>query len=300
MMRELKITQPAVFGATLMVGAGALFAINNTLAQLATMRMGMASTTFAFWQYLVATCFALPWLYKNGLGGLLSNNAHWHILRVLLSVAGVQLWVAGLAYVPIWQAIALLMLSPFFVTIGASLFLNERTTVDRWNAVIIGFVGGMIILAPWSDAFSTYALLPVGAAFFWAMVSLITKSLTKTEKPEILTAYLLLLLTPLNALTAVWDGFDVELSLTTLILPLIAGALTTAAQFLLAKSYSVADAAYLQPFDHVKLAFNVLFGIFVFGFYPPGSMWLGTTLIVLGSFYLLHRETKKEEQKATP
>ena len=292
MALKSKFLNPAIAGAALMVGAGALFAVNNTLAQMATMRMGMASTTFAFWQYLVALVFSLPWLFAHGLDGLVSRNAHWHLLRVLLSMLGVQLWVAGLAHVPIWQAIALLMLSPFFVTIGASLFLNEKATLDRWVTVIAGFIGGMIILDPWSDAFSLYALLPIGAAFFWAMVSLITKSLTATERPESLTVYLLLLLTPLNAVSAIGDGFALEMSWGVLTLPLIAGALTTVAQFLLAKSYSLADAAYLQPFDHIKLAFNVLLGVLVFGFYPPGSMWIGSAMIVIASLFLLQREAR--------
>lgn len=94
-----KINRAALIGATYMVIAGALFALNNTLAQMATMQRGMAPATFAFWQYFIGFVFALPWLVKHGLGGLVSRNAHWHILRVLLSVAGVQLWVAGLAHV---------------------------------------------------------------------------------------------------------------------------------------------------------------------------------------------------------
>lgn len=291
--------RPALLGAALMVTAGALFAVNNTLAQMATMQKGMASTTFAFWQYFIALLFSLPWLVQHGLSGLVSRHAHWHVLRVVLSVLGVQLWVAGLAHVPIWQAIALLMLSPFFVTIGASLFLKEATTLDRWAAVVTGFIGGMVILAPWSDSFSLYAIYPIGAAFFWALVSLITKSLTATERPETLTVYLLLLLTPMNAFSTLNSGFALEMSPAVLALPVIAGALTTLAQFLLAKSYAVADAAYLQPFDHVKLAFNVLLGIVVFGYFPPGSMWLGTALIVSGSLFLLHREGQIKNAPST-
>lgn len=292
MALTLKSSNPAIAGAVLMVAAGALFAVNNTLAQMATMQKGMGSTTFAFWQYLIALIFSLPWLMKHGLGGLVSSNWYWHIARVLLSVAGVQLWVAGLAHVPIWQAIALLMLSPFFVTLGAGLLLGEETTTDRWATVGIGFVGGMIILAPWSDAFSVYALYPVGAAFFWAMVSLITKKLTRTESPESLTVYLLLLLTPFNAVSTLGTGFALDMSFGVLILPILAGAVTTVAQYLLIKSYAVADAAYLQPFDHVKLAFNVILGVAVFGFYPPGSMWFGSALIVAASLFLLHRESR--------
>ncbi|MEO0913781.1 MAG: EamA family transporter, partial [Pseudomonadota bacterium] len=74
--------------------------------------------------------------------------------------------------------------------------------------------------------------------------------------------------------------------------------LTAAAQFALAKAYALADASYLQPFDHLKLPFNVLLGLLVFGFVPPGSLWLGSGLIVVASFYLLSAEGQTHKSVA--
>ncbi len=75
-----------------------------------------------------------------------------------------RVWCAGLgtglATVPIWQAIALVMTSPFFIIIGARLFLGETVGRDRWLATLTGFIGAMIILQPWSDSFTLAALLP--------------------------------------------------------------------------------------------------------------------------------------------
>ncbi|NRB02576.1 MAG: DMT family transporter, partial [Rhodobacteraceae bacterium] len=215
-----------------------------------------------------------------------------HILRVALAAGGVQFWVAGLAHVPIWQAIALIMLSPFFVTIGAWLILRERVSAQRWYAVSVGFGGGMVILAPWSDEFAVYALLPVGAAAFWAASSLLTKRMTKTESAETLTVYLLLLLTPLNAGLALGDGFSLNVASAGWLIVTI-GLLTALAQYALVSSYRIADASFLQPFDHVKLPFNVALGAVVFGFIPPGTMWLGSVMIVGGSLYLVWTEQKK-------
>ena len=71
-----------------------------------------------------------------------------------------------------------------------------------------------------------------------------------------------------------------------------AGLLTAIAQYALARAYSIADAAYLQPFDHLKLPFNVGLGLVVFGYAPPGSLWLGAALIVGASFALLRQEAR--------
>lgn len=276
-----------------MVTAGAAFALVNTVAQHGTMNLGIPPARLAFWQYLIALFCALPWVIRQGMPAITTQNFPMHAVRVALSAAGVQLWVMGLAHVPIWQAIALIMLSPFFVTIGASLILGETATPERWLAVAIGFVGGMIILSPWSDDFNQYALLPVGAAALWAGVSLMTKHLSRTESPETLTLYLLLLLTPINAIVALGDGLALETGISMTLL-VVAGLLTGLAQFLIAKAYATADATYLQPFDHVKLPLNVALGIAAFGFVPPGSMWLGSLLIVGASLFLLHRERLTE------
>lgn len=291
MIRVTTIERPAVSGALLMMGAGAAFACVNTLLQYVTMQMGIAAPTATFWQYFIALLVLLPW---QGVGRAAFRTRRFgaHLLRVGFAVGGVQLWTLALAHVPIWQAIALIMLSPFFVTAGAGLLLREVVTPARWIAVLTGFLGGAVILSPWSDAFTPWALAPVGAAALWAASSLMTKRMTATETPETLTLYLLALLTPLNAGLALMPdagGFTIGSGLAALAL-LVAGLLTALAQYALARAYATADAAYLQPFDHVKLPFNVGLGLLVFGFVPPGSMWLGSALIVGASLWLLARE----------
>ncbi|MEM6463156.1 MAG: DMT family transporter [Pseudomonadota bacterium] len=283
---------PALEAASYMVAAGAAFALVNIAVQAVTMRFGVSSTSVAFWQYFVAMLCGLPWIVRTGLGVLKTHHPGAHVLRVVLAAVGVQFWVAGLATVPIWQAIALIMTSPFFVTLGAGLFLRETVGPSRWAATAAGFAGGMIILAPWSDAFTPATLLPVAAAIFWAATSLMTKRLTRFDSSQTITLYMLVLLTPINGLLAVSsDGIVVA---GTLAFGLIVGAglLTILAQFLIVRAYATADAAYVQPFDHLKLPLNVLAGWIVFGFVPDGNLWVGSALIVAASIYIAHRESR--------
>jgi S-adenosylmethionine uptake transporter len=292
MTLDFKILSPAVAGAFLMVLAGALFAMTNTLVQHAVMIQNLPPTRVAFWQYAIALSIAMPWVVLSGKVEFRTAKLGLHVLRVAFAAGGVQLWVSGLAYVPIWQAIALIMLSPFFVTLGAGLILREHVSWHRWAAVSVGFAGGLVILAPWSDEFTLQVLLPVGAAAFWAASSLLTKWMTATESAETLTLYLLFLLTPVNAGLAFTDGFSIDIASAGLLIAAI-GLLTALAQYALVSSYRIADASFLQPFDHVKLPFNVILGAVVFGFIPPGTMWLGSVMIIGGSLYLvwIERET---------
>lgn len=278
-----------------MLTAGLAFAIINSLTQIASIHFGLASTTVAVIQYAIAFFAILPYLQTLGIRrALQTNSLKMHIARVFLSVIGIQLWIWALAYpVPIWQGIALLMTSPLFATVGSGLFLKESVGTARWGATIAGFSGAMIILEPWAEDFSWATLLPVGAAFFWACYSLMVKKLSSDDSPSTMVVYLLLLITPFNILLAApeWQmpsGFNIWAIL------VVIGVLTALAQWAIVKAYSVADASFVQPFDHAKLPLNVLAGWIVFSWVPPGRLWLGAAIIIASVAFITHWETKKE------
>lgn len=284
----------AFAGAGFMVLAGVAFAVLNVVTQWLTMTLGFSPASTAFWQYAFALALSLPMLARMDFKSLKTAYPVRHIMRVLLAALGVQTWLMGLASVPIWQAIALVMTSPFFIIIGARIFLGEPVGYQRWIATITGFIGAMIILQPWSDEFTSAAFLPILSAFLWGGSSLIMKNLTHYEPAETITVWLLILLTPINAGLALTAGFEVPRG-EVLWLLLGAGLLTVFGQYLLSLAYSAADAAYIQPFDDLKLPLNVLAGWIVFGYAPSGYLWLGALLILSASLYLLYSEAKGRE-----
>jgi drug/metabolite transporter (DMT)-like permease len=282
----------ALAGAGFMVAGGAIYALINVATQYLTANMGLASTSMAFWQYFIGFVALLPWLKISDFRNLNSQGLTLQVARVVLSALGVQCWIYALANgVPIWQAIALLMTAPFFVTLAAALWLKESVGLPRISATFIGFVGGMVILEPWSDAFQLIALFPVLAAAFWAGASVLVKQLSYTQSASSITLYLLLLLTPINAGLAIVDGFALP-TIDMVWLLVTVGLLTALAQGAYAMAYKAADAAYVQPFDHVKLPLNIIAGAIVFGWAPTGNLWLGATLIVGSSLYIMYRENK--------
>ncbi|WP_442154210.1 riboflavin transporter RibN [Rhizobium leguminosarum] len=285
----------AVVGALWMVLAGIAFSLLNVVTQWLTMKLAFPSASAAFWQYGFAFLFSLPFLKRLGLAAMHTHYPWRHLVRVALAALGVEAWVAGLAAVPIWQAIALVMTSPFFIILGARLFLGERVGPARWAATAAGFTGAMIILQPWSDGFGWAALLPVLSALLWGASSLITKSLTGIERPETITVWLLVLLTPINGGLALAAGFAVPTG-ATLALFLLAGLLTAVAQYFLTLAYAAADAAYVQPFDDLKLPLNVLAGWLFFGYAPAGYLWLGAALILSASLFIMRNEMRRERK----
>ncbi|HBC3595956.1 DMT family transporter [Vibrio parahaemolyticus] len=277
-----------------MLTAGLAFAIVNSFAQIASIHFGVSSTTFALFQYAIALFVILPYLRTLGIRcSLRTQHLGWHAFRIFLSVIGIQLWLWALAYpVPIWQGIALLMTSPLFATVGSGLILKEKVGTARWLATLTGFIGAMIILEPWSDSFTWATLLPVGAAFFWAAYSLMVKKMSVNDPPSTMVVYLLLLITPFNIVLAI-PSFTMPSDWTIWLILLFSGALTALAQWAIVKAYAVADASFVQPFDHAKLPLNVLAGWMVFGWVPPGRLWLGAAIIVASIAFITHWEAKK-------
>lgn len=281
-----------------MLTAGLAFAIVNSVAQYASIQFGLPSTTVALVQYAIAIVVILPYLKTLGIRqSLRTQQFGWHLLRVFLAVIGIQFWLWALAYpVPIWQGIALLMTSPLFATIGSGLWLREKVGMARWVATLTGFIGAMIILEPWADDFNLASLLPVGAAFFWASYSLMVKKLSSHDSPSTMVVYLLLLITPFNVLLALPD-WQMPNGQAVWLLLIGAGIMTALAQWAIAKAYAVADASFVQPFDHAKLPLNVLAGWLVFGWVPPGRLWLGAAIIVLSVAFITQWETKKSRRE---
>ncbi|MCR9608234.1 DMT family transporter [Vibrio alginolyticus] len=277
-----------------MLTAGLAFAVVNSFAQIASINFGVSSTTFALFQYAIALFVILPYLRTLGIRrSLRTQHFSWHAFRIFLSVIGIQLWLWALAYpVPIWQGIALLMTSPLFATVGSGLLLKEKVGTARWLATLTGFVGAMIILEPWADSFTWAILLPVGAAFFWAAYSLMVKKMSVNDPPSTMVVYLLLLITPFNILLAI-PTFTMPNTWTIWGVLLAAGALTALAQWAIVKAYAVADASFVQPFDHAKLPLNVVAGWLVFGWVPPGRLWLGAAIIIASIAFITHWEAKK-------
>ena len=287
-----RLPHKPIAGALWMILAGTCFAIINTTNQYVSVNLGLHNTAIGFFQYFISFIVMLPWIMKSGITAAFKTKyLHLHVIRVLMSVVGIQLWLWALAYpIPIWQAIALVMTSPLFATIGSSLFLKEKVGIRRWSATLIGIAGSLIVLEPWGDEFVIASLLPIAAAFFWAIYSLMIKTMSRTESTGSMVVYLLILIAPINFVLAI-PNFETPTNEMWLLL-ILSGSLLSLAQWALVKAYGSADASYIQPFDLAKLPLNVLAGWLVFSYVPPGKLWLGASLLVGSTIFILYQENK--------
>lgn len=285
-------------GAGFIVLAGICFALANAVTWTVTYKMGFKAQSDAFWQYAIATAFSAPFIWRHGLASMQTRHPVLHLVRIGLSVLGVQAFTQAFASgMAPWHVIALVMTSPFFVMFGAAVLLGERVGLNRWIAAVVGFAGAMILLQPWDSGFTTDALLPIAAAIAWGGASLVTKRLTQDEPQTSITMWLLVLLTPVNLMFSLQAGFEWP-SGNILWLLLLGGAIMYFAQYFLTLAYAAADAAYVQPFDDLKLFSNILVSWLVLSFAPDMTYWPGLLMVFSGSVYLLWSERSQRGEAA--
>lgn len=308
----------AASGAAFMLIASLAFAGANTLQAVLPTPIeyggfGMSSTGMAFWQYVIASILVLPLISRIGIGNLRTAHPLVHEVRAFASALGVHVFVYGFASgVPIWQMVTLLATGPLFIILGSTVFLGERATTARIGAALMGFVGAIIVSGIGAEGFTWQTFVPIVAAALWAMTDILTKYLTrKGESPETLTVSLLVLITPnhlaiLLLVTAFsWalpagaaPGFPFALpSGFGLVLLLLLGALTAAAQYLLSFAYRAADATFLQPFGDLKVPLGAIVGWVVLGQVPSVWFWPGAALIILASLFLYLVEGRDRPSK---
>lgn len=306
----------AATGAIFMLVAALAFAGANLLqAALPTPveygGYGMSSTGMAFWQYVIAAILSLPLILRIGVGKLRTAHPLAHEIRAFVSALGVHVFVYGFATgVPIWQMVTLLATGPLFIIVGSTLFLGERVSTARIGAALVGFAGAIIISGVGTESLGWTTLVPVVAAALWAATDVLTKYLAlKGESPETLTVSLLVLVTPNHLLillavlalgiaapgllpAGLADNVFALPSGNALWLLALLGALTAAAQYLLAHAYKVADATYLQPFADSKVPLAGLLGWVILGQVPSVWFWPGAALIVAASVFIYWVESR--------
>ncbi|HET7844862.1 MAG TPA: EamA family transporter, partial [Xanthomonadales bacterium] len=152
----------------LMVASSVLFGCMAITIRLASHQLH--AFEIAFFRNFFGFIFALPLLVRAGTGILRTNKLPLYFLRCCIGIVSMLAGFWALVHLPLAQAVALTYSTPLFVTIGAVLVLGEVVRARRWSAVLVGFVGVLIIVRPWGHSFSTAALVALLAAAMSASV----------------------------------------------------------------------------------------------------------------------------------
>jgi drug/metabolite transporter (DMT)-like permease len=221
----------------------------------------------------------------------------------VLSLASMLAWFSCLPMLPFEQAVALSFTAPLFATMGAALILGETVRARRWTATIVGFLGVLVILRPGldggglADGLGLGATLAILSSMISAVLTLIVKDLSRTEPSDAVVTYMVLLLTPMSLAPAVfvWQWPLIEHW------PLLVamGALGSLGHMCLMRSFALADASAVMPYDYTRLLFATLIGFVVFAEVPDVWTWVGAGIIAGSAVYIARREAIMKQSAAT-
>jgi drug/metabolite transporter (DMT)-like permease len=181
-----------------------------------------------------------------------------------------------------------------FITAFAVPLLGERVGGFRWSAVVVGFVGVVMVMGPGSDSFSLDTLLPLGAAMLYALSSVTVRMFEDDVPTPLINLYAnIAAAVGAIALTLATGGFTPVASATDLAWIFIMGALGGSGVLCLIVSFRMTEPSNLAPFNYFGIPFAFVLGWLFFGEAPVGQLFPGVLLIVAGGLLIVWRERRR-------
>lgn len=286
---------PPIIGVALMMAAMMVVPLMDGIAKHLSATFSVAQVTWA--RYFFHLVILLPVvLWRHGAAALLLRRPVLQIVRGGFLLGSTFLFFGAIAVMPIADAIALVFVAPLIVTALSPVVLGEQVGVRRWLAVIVGFLGVLVIVRPGMSAFHWGMLLALGAGSIYAFYSLATRRLSGSAPPLVTLTYTALL--GAVVMSAVVPFFWITPTTTELAWMALMGAVAAAGHFLIIKSFEYAEASLLAPLGYSEIISATAVGYLVFGDFPDEWTWAGVAVIIASGIYVSLRERKASP--ATP
>lgn len=286
---------PAPLQATmLMVVAMVFFTSMSIFIRLASEEVHTLEVVF--FRNFLAFVFLLPWLMNQGFATLKTKRFGLLATRASINVVGMAAGFFALTLIPLAEATALGFTAPLWATIGAVVILGEVIRMRRMVALVLGFIGVLILLRPGLESVSLGAVLALSHAFLIAVTTLIVKRLTVTERPSTIVTWMALMQALLSFVPAlyVWQWPSL---MAWLWLGCLAGA-GTLGHLCWTRAFSIAEVSQLQPLEFIKLPLIAVFAYVLFAESPTIWTWIGGTVIFASTAYISLREASLARQRA--
>ena len=209
-----------------------------------------------------------------------------------LAICSAVLFVYAIRHAELADAVAVSFVAPFFLTILGAIFLGEKVGIRRWSAVVIGFIGAMIIIRPGTGAVHPAVLLVVIAALFYALRQVIGRKLADTDKTHTTIAYTAIIGSLLITLPMPFVWITPETG-TQIILIITMSLMAAVAEILVIRALEVAEAVVVAPIHYTLIIWGTMYGYIVFGHFPDTWTWIGTAVIISAGVFTLMRSHRK-------
>jgi drug/metabolite transporter (DMT)-like permease len=278
-------------GIALICLAVLLFSILDTAAKYAGRYVPPLEVAWA--RYALNLVFAVivlrPWAFPSDYR---TRRPVVQIVRALFLLMSTVFNFIALRYLQLAEAASITFVAPLLVTAFAGPILGEWAGPRRWAAIVIGFIGVLIILEPHPDYFRLEALYSVGAALCYAGYSLTTRLLAGTESPAGMLIYSALISTLLlTPVVPVIGKLPPDWLVATALV--VTGMMGAVGHWCLIFAHRHAPATVLAPFAYTQIVWMVASGYLVFGDWPGSSTIFGAVIVIASGLYVLYRESAR-------
>jgi drug/metabolite transporter (DMT)-like permease len=274
-------------GIGLMVGAFAMFAMIDATAKYLVGFLGVGLVVFA--RYGFSLVFVGLWVWQQGGSGLLvTGNGGLQVVRGLLLVVSTCTNFIALGYLQLVQTSSIAFSNPLWVCALSPLLLGERVGPRRWFAVLVGFIGVLLVIQPGTGSFHWAMLLSLTSALSTALYQIATRRVG-VEDRAITSLFYVSLVGSLAAAPLAPIGWIMP-NLGQWTLLVMIGVFSSFGHYMLTQAHRMAPAPVLSPFLYTQIIWMTLIGFVMFGDVPDVMTIVGGSAVVASGLYVLYRE----------
>lgn len=281
---------------------GAFWAVMITLVSVTNdilMRFlgaGLEIPQIVFFRFLFGILAVIPVMFSHGSTIFKTSRPWMHFWRAILGAGAIGAACYSVNLMPLSDNTIIMSSQPFFFLPLAVFFLREKVDLSRWIAILIGFIGLIIMFQPGTEALRLVALVPIAGAILFALSDVVVKKMVTTENTQTMLFYFAVGTALISLLPAIYVWNTPSLyQIGMLALLGIGGSLI---QVCMIRAFSATDASALMPFRYVEYVFAGFFGFIFFLEIPTLVTLVGAAFVITGTAYISYYETRKENKKS--
>ena len=231
---------------------------------------------------------------KNRIKNYYTKRAGLHFLRSFFGLIALLAIFVALRNLPLATVVSISFAAPIFTTIFSIFMLNEKVGFYRWLAVLIGFVGIIVITEPGYQSLNIYYVYPIIFCLGLSYVAILIRKLSTTEPVWLISLNFSAAITLVSLFTIPFGWIMPQMS--DLLLLCMLGLLGGAANLWLSQSFKLSEVSLVSPLKYLALVFGIFFGYLIWDEIPTIKTLLGALLVVTSSLIILRREIYHKEK----